>query len=607
VAKEPLIVGVITILIKKNSGSRRGEAVDLREKTLAIIIITLLSLLLALLVISEIVVMGGFSNTELRSAEKDTNRVMVALGDDINTLDAMAEDWVSRDDTRSVLTSPSSAAQWSRLNPDTFQRLQFNYIILADSSGRIVAGEGYDLNAHRQMPVPEELQAVFLSKNIPGTQLNSTTGILGIQRLPQGPLMLVIRPVFDDSGQPRIIGYILMGRYLDAMEVTRLSSMAQLPLVMYDYYDPTLPDDFRTSASQLLSQPGSFIQRDGSEYMMIYAPMISRVLDSNTLATYSLIRDIYGQPAFIMRVSIIREIYDQGKSTTLYFFGLLIAAGAIFGFVILILLEKTVLSRIFDLSSRVSDIGKKRDFSARVDIAGDDEIAELASDVNGMIGELEVSQKQVSRRLTQSEENYRLFFNSITDPVIIYRVSKEDPAGSIIESNDAASDVLGYSRDELQEMSPAAIIMAEGGDGISPLTGQLLSDGYVQFESSYRTKGKGIVPVEINARVFNYFGQKAVLSIARDITERHDIERLKMEAFQQIESNMQQFALLNDHIRNPLQGIIGISDLMQNKYSEQIIKLARGINDIVHKLDQGYIESEKIYEFLRKYYGVGRK
>jgi len=581
--------------------------VDIRKKTLAIIIITLLSLLLVLLVISEIVVLGGFSDTELRSAEKDTNRVLVALGDDINTLDAMAADWISRDDTRSVLTNPSSATQWSGLSLDTFQSLQFNYIILADSSGRIVAGEGYDINAHRQMPIPEELHSVFLPKNIPGTQLNSTTGILGIKRLPEGPLMLVIRPVFAGSGQPRIIGYILMGRYLDTTEVTRLSSMAQLPLVMYDYYDPTLPDDFRTSASQLLSQPGSFIQRDGSEYMMIYAPMTSRVLDSNTLCTYSLIRDIYGQPALIMRVSIIREIYDQGKSTTLYFFGLLIAAGMIFGLMILILLEKTVLSRIFDLSRRVSDIGKKRDFSARVDIAGDDEIAELASDVNGMIGELEVSQKQVSRRLTQSEENYRLFFNSITDPVIIYRFSKEDPAGSIIESNDAASDVLGYSRDELHEMSPAAIIMAEGGDGISPLTGRLLSDGYVQFESSYQTKGKGIIPVEINAQVFNYFGQKAVLSIARDITERRDIERLKMEAFQQIESNMQQFALLNDHIRNPLQGIIGISDLMQNKYSEQIIKLARIINDIVHKLDQGYIESEKIYEFLRRYYGVGRK
>jgi PAS domain S-box-containing protein len=581
--------------------------VDLRKKTLAIICITLLSLLLVQLVLSEIIVLGGFSDTELRSAEKDTNRVLVALGDDINTLDAMAADWASSDDTRAVLTRPSSAVPWSRLNPDTFERLQFNYIILSDSSGRIIAGEGYDLTARTQMPVPEELNSIFLSKNIPGSQLNSTTGIMGISRLFKGPLMLVIRPVYADSRQLHIIGYILMGRFLDSMEVTRLSSMAQLPLVIYDYNDPNLPNDFTTAVHQLISQPGSFIQREGSEHMMVYAPRTSLVLNSNTLCTYSLIRDIYGQPALIMRVSIFREIYDQGKSTTLYFIGVLIVAGLIFGLVILFLLEKTVLSRIFHLSTRVSGIGKRRDFSARVEIAGDDEIAELASDVNGMIGELEMSQKQVSRRLIQSEENYRLFFNSITDPVIIYGFSQGDPAGSIIESNDAATDVLGYSREELQAIPPAAIIGSEGGEGISPLTGRLMADGYTLFESSYRTKSGKMIPIEINARVFDYFGQKAVLSIARDITERRDIERLKMEAFQQIESNMQQFALLNDGIRNPLQGIIGISDLLQNQHSEQIIKLAHSINDIIHRLDQGYIESEKIYDFLRKYYGVGKK
>ncbi|MCX6685943.1 MAG: hypothetical protein NTV10_04775 [Methanoregula sp.] len=80
-----------------------------------------------------------------------------------------------------------------------------------------------------------------------------------------------------------------------------------------------------------------------------------------------------------------------------------------------------------------------------------------------------------------------------------------------------------------------------------------------------------------------------------------------MEAFQQIEENMQQFAILNDHIRNPLQGIIGIADLMENKYSEKIIQLSHVINDIIYKLDRGYLESEKIQEFLRKYYGIGKK
>ncbi len=580
---------------------------DLRKKTLAIICITLLSLLLVLLVLSEIVVLGGFSNTELRSAEKDTNRVLVALGNDINTLDAMAADWASRDDTRGVLTGTSSAVQWSRLSLDTFERLQFNYIILSNSSRVIIAGEGYDLNAHRQMSIPEELRSVLSSKNVFGTQLNSTTGIMGIQQLPEGPLMLVIRPVYADSGQLHSIGYILMGRYLDSTEVARLSSMAQLPLVLYGYKDPTLPLDFKTAVSGLVSQPGLFIQREGAEYMTVDAPTTSMVLNSTTLATYSLIRDIYGEPALILRVSIVRDIYDQGRSTTQYFIGLLMAAGLIFGLVTLLLLEKTILSRISSLSSRVNFIGKKRDFSARIAISGDDEIAELGNDVNGMIGELEMSQKQVRQRLNQSEENYRLFFNSITDPVIIYRFSGGDLTGSIIGANDASTDILGYSREDLLAMSPAAIIIPDEGEGTLPLTGRLWADGYVLFESGYRTMGGKMIPVEINARVFDYFGQKAVLAIARDITERHDIERLKMEAFQQIEKNMQQFALLNDHIRNPVQGIIGTADLMQNTYSEKIIKLAHVINDIIHKLDQGYIESEKIYDFLRKYYGVGKK
>jgi PAS domain S-box-containing protein len=308
-----------------------------------------------------------------------------------------------------------------------------------------------------------------------------------------------------------------------------------------------------------------------------------------------------------MRVSIVRDIYEQGKSTTLYFVELLIAAGLIFGLVTLLLLEKTILSRISSLSSRVNFIGKKRDFSARVAISGDDEIAALGTDVNGMIGELETSQKQIRLRLIQSEENYRLFFNSITDPVIIYRFNEGSLSGSIIEANDAATDVLGYSREELSAIFPETIIMTGDSGGTPPLTGRFLADGYVLFESRYRKKSGETIPVEINARVFDYYGQKAVLAIARDITERHDIDRLKMEAFQQIEKNMQQFALLNDHIRNPLQGIIGIADLMQNTYSEKIIILAHDINDIIHKVDQGYIKSEKIYEFLRKYYGVGKK
>jgi PAS domain S-box-containing protein len=300
---------------------------------------------------------------------------------------------------------------------------------------------------------------------------------------------------------------------------------------------------------------------------------------------------------------------DLGKSTIVYFISLLIISGIAFGVIILILLDESVISRLSHLSSRVNAIGVARVFSERVPVKGNDEISSLGVGVgvNAVIVELESSQLQLKSPLVQSEENYRLFFNSIIDPVLIYRFNEGNLSGKIIEANDAAVIVLGYSREELVMMSPASIIMAEEGDGISPLVGRLRSDGFVLFETGYRTKKGKIILVEINARIFDQYGQKAVLAIARDITERREIDHLKMEAFEQIEKNMQQFAILNDQIRNPLQGIIGIADLMQNKFSEKIIKLSWMINDIVQKLDFGYIESEKIQEFLRKYYGVGKK
>jgi len=308
-----------------------------------------------------------------------------------------------------------------------------------------------------------------------------------------------------------------------------------------------------------------------------------------------------------MRLTIPREIYSEGKATTIYFIALLLLAGLSFGVIFLLLLDESVLSRLSYLSGRVSSIGSRRDFSDRVPMPGDDEVSQLATDVNAMLAELERSQQFLQNRLVQSEENYRLFFNSIIDPVLIARFDERDGAGDVIESNDTAGTVLGYSHADLNGKQLSDIIIMERDTDRNLMNLELAGKGEVQFEAGYRTAEGRVIPVEIHAHVFDKFGQKAVLAIARDITEHKDIERLKMEAFLQIEKNMQQFAILNDHIRNPLQAIVGVADTMDAAASTQIIKCAQTINQLVHKLDQGYIESEKIHEFLRKYYGVGKK
>jgi sensor domain CHASE-containing protein len=93
--------------------------------------------------------------------------------------------------------------------------------------------------------------------------------------------------------------------------------------------------------------------------------------------------------------------------------------------------------------------------------------------------------------------------------------------------------------------------------------------------------------------------------LQREIAERKELEEQKKVAYEQIEQNIEQFAILGDHIRNPLAVIIGLSDLKGDPRSSRIVEQARIIDRIVDQLDHGWIESEKIRDFLKKYYGCG--
>jgi PAS domain S-box-containing protein len=90
-----------------------------------------------------------------------------------------------------------------------------------------------------------------------------------------------------------------------------------------------------------------------------------------------------------------------------------------------------------------------------------------------------------------------------------------------------------------------------------------------------------------------------------DITDQKQMEATKRRALQQIEQNIEQFAILGDHIRNPLAVIVGLSSLAPGDITDKIIQQAKEIDRIITQLDMGWIESEKVREFIKRYYVVG--
>ena len=96
-------------------------------------------------------------------------------------------------------------------------------------------------------------------------------------------------------------------------------------------------------------------------------------------------------------------------------------------------------------------------------------------------------------------------------------------------------------------------------------------------------------------------------SVGRDITERKEIEQLQRESYQQIEKNLQQFAILNDHIRNPLSVIVLLTEMDDGSHCQQILEKSKEIDRIINQLDRGWLESEKIHQFLKRYYDIGEE
>jgi signal transduction histidine kinase len=83
------------------------------------------------------------------------------------------------------------------------------------------------------------------------------------------------------------------------------------------------------------------------------------------------------------------------------------------------------------------------------------------------------------------------------------------------------------------------------------------------------------------------------------------MEAAQKTALQQIEKNIEQFAILGDHIRNPLAVIVGLTCMLAEDIASKVMVQAKEIDRIITQIDIGWIESDKVRNIIKKYYGIG--
>jgi len=128
-------------------------------------------------------------------------------------------------------------------------------------------------------------------------------------------------------------------------------------------------------------------------------------------------------------------------------------------------------------------------------------------------------QKKAEEALRESEASFRALFNGMQDTVWVIGFD-----GRFIDVNEAAVRVLGYSKEELLSMGPTEIDDNLTDEAIRNLIKNMPKDEIQVFETAHTTKDGKKIPVEICSSLVTYRGKQAILSIARDITERKRME-----------------------------------------------------------------------------------
>ena len=215
-----------------------------------------------------------------------------------------------------------------------------------------------------------------------------------------------------------------------------------------------------------------------------------------------------------------------------------------------------------------------------------------------------IQQKKIQDALNESKNKYHELFNSINEAVFLHEVLPDNKSSTFTEVNETACRRLGYTRDELLKMKVSDTIRLEISEYKS-IQAEIIEKGnQISFYTEHIRKDGSVFPVYIKARILELGGCKYILQLARDISEEKESQRREADALKQIEQNLSQLAILNDEIRNPLTVIVGVVDMEMENSADIILKQADEINKLIKKLDQGWLESAKIREYLKKHHEI---
>jgi len=286
--------------------------------------ITTLSIAVIVSALSYYVILGSFVGLEEEQSRSDMTVILNTLTEQGQTLNISAKTLGANEDTYRFLVDNSPVFINTTFSNQKLEELQVNFVILYNRTGDVFYYKGYDLVISRETEIPE---GVFQSLKEIYSSLSTGNVTSGIVRIDDTTIYIAASPITTQGQKGLSRGTLIVGRYIDARYIEKLSEITNLPLYLGLTGDPAMTTDLK-DAEYYLNQ---------TSLSAIYV----HPLGANVIASYAQIPDITGNPGLILKTERSRDIYLRGVAAVGFFIILIIAIMGVFVFLGLRLISNT--------------------------------------------------------------------------------------------------------------------------------------------------------------------------------------------------------------------------------------------------------------------------
>jgi PAS domain S-box-containing protein len=512
----------------------------IHKKTGIVLAAAFVLIVAALFFHSRTLLLDSYVRLDEERVYDDVQRLNSAVDNELSQMKAVSRDWSSWDDTYEFITDRNEDYITTNLVDDSFLNLSLNLMVFVNPLGEIVYSKAYDLQDEVEVALPDSFQQHLYPAD--ATLLNhtdSSSSVTGVLMLPEGPILVSSNPILTSDDQGPIRGTLIFGRYLDENAIATLAERTLLSLDVIPFADGESLPNFSEVQPPLL------------EDTIFVSP-----LSSESASGYSLVRDIYGEPALIMEVDESRTIYQQGLTSVNYFIIFIVAVGLLFSALIYFLMDRLILSRLARLNAMVSDVGKKKGLSTRLSLPGNDELSDLADAMNTTFRELAI----YHQALADSEQKYSTLVEGSTDGIIVIQ------DGLLKFANQKIAEMTGFSIEEAMGEPFLTFVSPEYQESAADAYKRRMAGEKVPgiYELEVFTKDGGKKVFEVNANSIQYEGKPADMVILRDVSERKQIQE-RLVITDRLASVGELASGIAHELNNPLTGVLGFSQLLRDK------------------------------------------